>query len=197
MKKITRPTGPITIEQAAMLLADALHPGADAGARHHNFRWMLNGLLTGVQTGKRLGRLPVTMEPIGTAGIDASTYASLMVFNPDDVAALAAERGIKCVDEFAAAPQAAAPAPHVSTPPTDRRRRHDLLTPIMEAAQKECEEVFNMDRAITPPRPQLLAAQQRHERRRDRALQCPAGGLHGQGIGRQRRRGPGGSTGAP
>ena len=103
MNKLTLPSGDVTIEQAAWLLADAKHPSADKKTRFHNFRWMLNGLLAAVSNGEIRGRIPATGEPIGIEGIDAADYARIMVLTPNDIKRLAGEQDIECSEPQAAA----------------------------------------------------------------------------------------------
>lgn len=175
MNKLTLPSGDVTIEQAAWLLADAKHPGADKKTRFHNFRWMLNGLLAAVSSGTLRGRIPATGEGIGPEGICVGDYVRIMVLTPSDIKKLAAERDIECNEPQATAHEPAAagtgkaePLGTATEPQATgtrnhqaRKQRRDLLTPAIEIAQAEAKdatdtaEVFgilrNMAEARKPP----------------------------------------------
>ena len=156
MNKLTLPKDPVTVEQAALLLADAANPGADEAARVSNFRWMLNGLLADVHNGKLRARLPTTRQQVGPEGIAVHDYASIMVFIPDDIRALAAERGIECEDS------SERPARRAEHGAQRQPSRRDLLAPLIEQAiaqeGEDAPRVFTTLRtwaAEHPPRPPL------------------------------------------
>ena len=162
MNKLTLPSGDVTIKQAAWLLADAKHPGADKKTRFHNFRWMLNGLLAAVSNGTLRGRIPATGEGIGLEGIYVGDYVQLMVLTPNDIKRLAAERDIECIE------------PPVKEKPAERRASWlDLLEAeekkggrgaLQRLADREGVDRSNMGKAIKKAR------EERAEQRRTGAL---------------------------
>jgi len=80
------PEKPITLMQAARLLAEAVRPGnPDALLASLNF------ILKKAHCGEVRGRYPLTLVPFDTAGISPLDYASLMVLTPNDIRLLAAE----------------------------------------------------------------------------------------------------------
>lgn len=162
MNAIQIPGKPITLEQAAHLLAEAVTPGnPDAVQKSLHF------LLFKAQRGEVRGRDPDTWEPLDTDGIWPGDYASRLFLLPDDLRGLAAERGLRVADDDASrmrgahvAEAAPAPAPQTATPEQPQaaalapvvaesasksppRKRRDLLTPAIEAAQRECGDAFD------------------------------------------------------
>lgn len=153
---LTLPTDDVTIEQAAWLLADAKHPGADEKTRGHNFRWMLNGLLAAVSNGTLRGRIPATGEGIDREGIDVHDYARIMVLTPRDIRKLADERDI----EFQTVAPETDDKPAATGTVKQNRQRRDLLTPKIEEAQSEAKnpgdasEVFSILRRMATAKEQ-------------------------------------------
>lgn len=90
VNRIQIPGNPITLEQTAQLLAEAVTPG-DPDA----VRWLLNELLDAAQSGELRGRNPKTMKPVDVAGIPPADYAKWMMLTADDLRQLAAERHIQ------------------------------------------------------------------------------------------------------
>ena len=134
MNAIQIPKEPITLVQAAHLLAEAITPGNPDAAR-----WSLNELLAAAQSGVLRGRNPRTLAPVDVADISPADYARWMVLSGDDLRQLAAERHIRVDGDDAAR---MAKAPH-AVPATRRRTRRDLMIPAIEAAQRECTDSYD------------------------------------------------------
>lgn len=139
MNAIQIPEKPITLVQAAHLLAEAVTPGNPDAVR-----WSLNELLAAAHSGALQGRNPLTLAPVDVAGISATDYANWMVLSGDDLRQLAAERHI-LVNGDDAARVAAVPhvAPMQNAPTTRRRTRRDLMIPAIEAAQRDCKDPYD------------------------------------------------------
>ena len=116
MSSIQIPGTPITLEQAAQLLAEAVTPG-DPDA----VRWLLNELLDAAQRGELRGRNPKTLKPVDVVGILPADYAKWMMLTAADLRLLAAERHIQVegddVTRVTAAPHSA-PADHAESAQT-------------------------------------------------------------------------------
>lgn len=88
------PENPITLMQAAQLLAQAVSPdNADA------VRWALNELLSAALDGTVRGRNPHTMAQVDVAGISPVDYANIMVLTGDDIRQLASMRSLRVSDQ--------------------------------------------------------------------------------------------------
>lgn len=88
------PEKPITLIQAAQLLAQAVSPeNADA------VRWSLIELLAAALDGTLRGRNPLTLAPVDVAGIPPFEYANFMVLTSDDLRQLASMRSLRVNDQ--------------------------------------------------------------------------------------------------
>ncbi|AFU46493.1 hypothetical protein C380_13970 [Acidovorax sp. KKS102] len=89
MNAIQIPEKPITLVQAAHLLAGTVSPDSPDAVRKS-----LNFILARAHSGEVRGRDPDTWVPFDTAGIPPDVYARRLVLLPDDLRRLASECGL-------------------------------------------------------------------------------------------------------
>lgn len=113
MNAIRIPEKPITLMQAAQLLAEAASPGNPDAVQ-----WSRNELLALALNGTVRGRNPLTLAPVDISGILPDDYASLMVLTGDDLRQLASERSLRIDDGGVDLPHSS--AQEVERPPQSK-----------------------------------------------------------------------------
>lgn len=158
MNKIQIPQHPVTLVQAAQLLADAVCPGDP-----YSVPAWLNLLLNKAHSGEMRGRLSFTLEPLDTAGILPSDYAERAVLTPCDIRRVAAGRGLLVVED--GGNQAAMPQPveagNVNTAPVVKTKAtprtwweisSSYIVQVIKAGQyATCKELYRALEAKAGP----------------------------------------------